>query len=276
MEMINSTQHAEEALGSQITFVQAEDGTVYVPLKRLCESLRIDYEGQRSKVRNSKILNAELVSVPGTDGRHRKMLCLPIDAVGDWASTIDPSTLKPQVVEVLTELLEEPDESLRADESKTERDTEKERIEGVYDSLHDMACFLNKFSTWIDEMMKCRYYFPGQHLGKASRAEVRKFVRRTRSNLRVMQATVDAARNYEKSDDGLKEQGLIELHNESSALFSSIVDLIGEVCDEGYGLASIDHPALKYLAGAGFGAMSHSGLEMIRDFHETIIPPAKG
>ena len=70
--MINSAKHAEQVLGNQLTFVQAEDGTVYVPLKRLCETLKIDYEGQRSKVRNSEELHAELLSVPGTDGRKPK------------------------------------------------------------------------------------------------------------------------------------------------------------------------------------------------------------
>jgi hypothetical protein len=114
--MINSTQHAGGVLGNQLTFVQAEDGTVYLPLKRLCESLRIDYKGQRSKVRNSAVLNAELLSVPGTDGRLRKMLCLPADTVGDWASTIDPRTLKPEVIEAFTGLLEESDEVSAASE----------------------------------------------------------------------------------------------------------------------------------------------------------------
>ena len=184
--------------------------------------------------------------------------------------------MKPEVLEALTDLLEESDESLRADESQTEGDTEKERIEGAYDSLHNMACFLNEFSTWIEKMMKCRDYFPGEHVRKASREEVREFVRRTRSNVRVMQATVNAARHYEKSDDGINEEGLIELHKEVEALFWSIVNLIEDVCDDGYGLVAIDHPALKYLAGPGFGAMSHSGLEMIRDFHETIIPRVEG
>ncbi len=274
--MINSTQHAGGGLGNQLTFVQDEDGAVYVPLKRLCESLKIDYEGQRSKVRNSEVLNAELRSVPGTDGKQRKMLCLPLEAIGDWASTINPSTLRPEVVEALTELVEEPDESLRADESQTEGDTEKERIEGVYDSLHNMACFLNEISTWIKKMMKCRDYFPGEHVRKASGEEVRDFVWRTRSNVRVMQATVDAARHYEKSDDGINEEGLIELHEEVEALFRSIVNLIEEVRDEEYGLLATDHPALEYLAGPGFEAMSHTGFEMIRDFHETIIPRAEG
>jgi hypothetical protein len=110
--MINSTQHAGGGLGNQLAFVQDEDGAVYVPLKRLCESLKIDYEKQRSKVRNSEELHAELLSVPGTDGRHRKMLCLPLEAIGDWASTIDPNTLRPEVVEALTDLLDESDEDL--------------------------------------------------------------------------------------------------------------------------------------------------------------------
>jgi hypothetical protein len=114
--MINSTQHAGGGLGSQLTFVQDEDGTTYVPLKRLCESLGIDYKGQRSKVRNSEVLNAELLSVPGPDGRRRKMLCLPADAIGDWASTIDHNTLRAEVVEALRGYIKEPDEVSAAPE----------------------------------------------------------------------------------------------------------------------------------------------------------------
>jgi hypothetical protein len=116
--MINSTEHAEAGLGKQLTFVQAEDGTFYVPLKRLCKTLKIDYEGQRSKVRNSEELHAELVSVPGTDWRHRKMLCLPLEAIGAWASTIDATTLQPEVIEALMSYLEEPEEVSAAPETR--------------------------------------------------------------------------------------------------------------------------------------------------------------
>jgi len=104
--MINSAKHAEQVLGNQLTFHQAEDGTVYVPLKRLCEPLKIDYEGQRSKVRNNEELHTELLSVPGTDGRSRKVLCLPLEAIGDWAYTIGSGTLRPEVVVALKGYLE--------------------------------------------------------------------------------------------------------------------------------------------------------------------------
>jgi hypothetical protein len=77
----------------------------------------LKYEGQRSKVRNSEELHTELLSVPGTDGRKRKMLCLPLEAIGDWASTIDPGTLRPEVVEALTDLLEESEEGLENPET---------------------------------------------------------------------------------------------------------------------------------------------------------------
>jgi hypothetical protein len=104
--MTISNQPAEEVLGNQLAFVQAEDGTTYVPLKRLCESLGIDYEGQRSKVRNNEELHTELVSVPGTDVRSRKVLCLPLEAIGDWAYTIGSGTLRPEVVVALKGYLE--------------------------------------------------------------------------------------------------------------------------------------------------------------------------
>ena len=44
------------------------------------------------------------------------MLCLPVEAIGDWASTIDPGTLRPEVVVALKGYLEEPDEVSAASE----------------------------------------------------------------------------------------------------------------------------------------------------------------
>ncbi len=87
---------------------------------------------------------------------------------------------------------------------------------------------------------------------------------------------MNAARHYEKLDDGINEEGLIELHKEVWALYQCLEALIQELSDDHLGLVAQDHPALEYLAGPGFEAMSHAGFEIQRDFHETIIPPAKG
>jgi hypothetical protein len=107
--MKTSKENAGGFLGNEITFVQDQDGNIHVPLKRLCEAMEIGYEEQRSKVRSDD-LGAELMLVPGEDGRHRKMLCLPIEEVGNWASTIDPETLSPEVRKAISELQEEASE----------------------------------------------------------------------------------------------------------------------------------------------------------------------
>jgi hypothetical protein len=42
--MTNSTLRAEGVLGNEITYVQRDDGTVYVSLKSLCRCLGIDHD----------------------------------------------------------------------------------------------------------------------------------------------------------------------------------------------------------------------------------------
>ena len=87
---------------------------------------------------------------------------------------------------------------------------------------------------------------------------------------------MDAARHYEKLDDGINEEGLIELHTEVGALYQSIEGLVEELSGGHFDSVAADHPALEYLAGPGFEPMSHAGFEIIRDFHETIIPRVEG
>jgi len=152
----------------------------------------------------------------------------------------------------------------------------KDRMGDAYNCLGNTSWFLDAFMIWVEEMIKYEDYFPGAEIRKASREEVENYVRRTRCNVRVMQAVVDAARRYQELDDGINEEGLSELHKEVWALYKSIEVLIQELSDDHLDLAATDHPALTYLSGPGFEAMSHAGFEMIRDFHETIIPRAEG
>lgn len=149
------------------------------------------------------------------------------------------------------------------------------RKEQAYNCLGNTSWFLDAFLIWVEEMIKYGDYFPSDLVRKASREEIQDFVRRTRSNVRVMQATVNAARHYEKSEDGINEEGLIELHDEVWTLYQSLEALVKELTGSQFDSVGSVHPALEYLAGPGFEAMSHAGFEIQRDFHETIIPPAE-
>jgi hypothetical protein len=282
--MMNSTEQAVDFLGHQINCVQDADGTPYVPLKRLCEILGIDHNRQRKEIKNSGVFHWKIVSVKGGDWRHRKMLCLPSEVVGDWASTIDSTTVRPEVVEALTNLLEKSDEAVEEREAREatanpgmiEVTPEANKKEQAYNCLGNASWFLDAFLIWVGEMIKYGDYFPRDHVRKASRAEVQDFVRRVRCNVRVMQAIVNAGLRYQELDDGINEQGLTELHNEVWNLYESIEALIQEPPGSHFDSVAAHHPALEYLAGPGFEAMSHAGFEMQRDFHETIIPPAEG
>jgi hypothetical protein len=180
--MIISTEHAGVVFGNQRTFVQAGNGTVYVPLKSLCETLKIDYEKQRRKVRNNQTLTAEQLFVKGTDGRLRKMLCLPMAAVGDWASTIDPDTVRPEVLEAFEGYLKDSDVSSEDRENEVAADdpemaevtAEEDRKERVYNCLGNLNWFLDAFLLWASEMTdNDGDYFPGDETVKASPEEVR-------------------------------------------------------------------------------------------------------
>jgi len=279
--MMNSTKHAEEVLGNKLTFVQDGYGTTYVPLKRLCESLGIDYERQRSKARNGKQPKAKLMPVTGTDGRHRNMPCLPLAEIGDWASAIDPNTVPPEVLEELRGYLEEPDEvsqvpedqGASADPGMAEITSDEDRKERVYNCLGNLNWFLDAFLLWAREMAdNDGDYFPGDETAKATPEEVRKFVRKVRCNIRVLQAIIDASIEYENVDDPLAEHELIEFYNESLKLYLSTDKLIQPFDGDGSGARKSEHTYMDYLCGLALDAMTELGGEIIMNFHERIIP----
>ncbi len=110
---MNSTQQAVDFLGNQIDTVLDADGAPYVPLKWLCEILGIDDKRQRREVKDSGVYNWKMLSVKGADGRHRKMLCLPVKQACLWFYIINPNTVRPEIKERLLEYKEESTTALR-------------------------------------------------------------------------------------------------------------------------------------------------------------------
>ncbi len=59
-------------------------------------------------------------------------------------------------------------------------------------------------------------------------------------------------------------------------MYKSLDELIYELGGDDLNLVAMEHPALNYLAGPCFEAMTHANFEIVRDIHATIIPPAEG
>lgn len=86
----------------EIIAVQVEDGTVYVPLRPICDLLGVQWSAQRRRINRDEILSevARILSVSVTDTlrtRDREMLCLPLDFVNGFLFGINAQRVNPEV-----------------------------------------------------------------------------------------------------------------------------------------------------------------------------------
>jgi hypothetical protein len=111
--MKDSSPKAVDFLGHQINCIQDAEGNSYVPLKWLCEILGIDDQRQRWKVKHIYNYDWKMLAVKGADGRHRKMLCLPVKQACLWFYLANPNMVRPEIKERLLEYQEESTTVLR-------------------------------------------------------------------------------------------------------------------------------------------------------------------
>lgn len=89
----------------QILVVKVEDGTVYVPIRPICEQLGVDWSGQAKKLNSDPVLSEVSMSVELTlqtsPGSRRpktsRMLCLPLDYVNGWIFGINVNRVKEEI-----------------------------------------------------------------------------------------------------------------------------------------------------------------------------------
>ena len=86
----------------EIIAVQVDDGTVYVPLRPICDLLGIQWSAQRRRINRDEILSevTRILSVSVTDTlrtREREMLCLPLDFVNGFLFGINAQRVNPEV-----------------------------------------------------------------------------------------------------------------------------------------------------------------------------------
>ena len=89
----------------ELIAVKMEDGTIYVPVRRLCDNLGVDWSGQRQRIMRDEVLeqaiNSVVITTTQTDTPHAKpeqeMLCLPLDLIPGWLFGIQTSRVKDDV-----------------------------------------------------------------------------------------------------------------------------------------------------------------------------------
>lgn len=78
-----------------VLWAQEVEGVVYVALKPVCESLSIDWEGQRQRIERDPVLveGACMIKAPSRGGE-QDTLCLPLPLLNGWLFGIDAGRIK--------------------------------------------------------------------------------------------------------------------------------------------------------------------------------------
>lgn len=90
-ELIKVDFHGDELL------THRDERGVWVVLKRVCESLGIDSEGQRQRLAKKPWAVACVIKATGPDGKTYDTMALHLDALPMWLATIDAGRVSPAV-----------------------------------------------------------------------------------------------------------------------------------------------------------------------------------
>lgn len=96
--------------GDEIAAVQVEDGTVYVPVRPICDQIGVAWAAQRLRINRDAVLSKHLMSVivtntdiePGSRRPHTsEMSALPLRYLNGWLFGINAGRVKPEIRERL-------------------------------------------------------------------------------------------------------------------------------------------------------------------------------
>lgn len=83
-------------------------GVTYVAMRQIVENIGIDWTGQSVKLRNMKEkFNCRDISMVATDGKIRKLLCLPLKKLNGWLFSINPQKVRSDIRDKLIQYQEE-------------------------------------------------------------------------------------------------------------------------------------------------------------------------
>ncbi len=99
--LVPSEQKTVTFYDDQITAVLAKDGTVYIPIRPICELIGVDWNGQRRRINRDAVLSEEIqgVDVTSTPGGKQTMLCLPLDYISGFLFGLNARRVKPELKE---------------------------------------------------------------------------------------------------------------------------------------------------------------------------------
>jgi len=82
--------------GDTLDAIQRDDG-IWLGVKRACENVGVDVEGQRKKLEKASWATTDIMSAVGADGKIRDVFCINLKSVPMWLSGIDANKVAEHV-----------------------------------------------------------------------------------------------------------------------------------------------------------------------------------
>ena len=81
--------------GVEISAVSDESGSIFVPVKPICDAIGVAYPPQFTKLQEHEILSSTIMLsvMVAADGKQREMVCLPLEYVYGWIFTINANNV---------------------------------------------------------------------------------------------------------------------------------------------------------------------------------------
>ena len=70
---------------------------IFVVIKRVCQSLEVDYSSQLSKLKATPWATVVIITIVDASGRRRPMACIPLKRLPMWLATLEPSRVSPHI-----------------------------------------------------------------------------------------------------------------------------------------------------------------------------------
>jgi hypothetical protein len=92
-------QKSIEFYGETLIALRDTQGTIWLPVRRLCEAIGVTIQGQLSKINDDPVMREQIAPFPVTlpDGRTYEMECLSLRFVRAWLFSVNANRVRPQV-----------------------------------------------------------------------------------------------------------------------------------------------------------------------------------
>ncbi|PAV10901.1 hypothetical protein CBG25_01015 [Arsenophonus sp. ENCA] len=93
-------------------YVVEHNGEPHVPMKPIVEGMGMTWQSQLEKLKQRFKSTVTEIVIVASDGKERKMACLPLRKLAGWLRTIYPNKVKPEIRDKVIQYQEECDDAL--------------------------------------------------------------------------------------------------------------------------------------------------------------------